>query len=80
MRQQFLQVLGSPDSNDEMTDVVRRFWTRAKPLARPLGRVDDARIDRTILNPGTRIPTQTKLPDAQVIDLATWARSRLPAR
>lgn len=59
MRQQFLQVLRSPETNDEMTDVVRRFWTRAKPLARPLPPSSD---------------------DAQVIDLATWARTHRFAR
>jgi hypothetical protein len=32
MRQRLMQVLGSEDQDDEMTDVVRRFWTRAKPL------------------------------------------------
>jgi len=36
MRQRLMQVLGSEDQDDVMTDVVRRFWTRAKPLdARP---------------------------------------------
>ena len=28
MRQRFMQVLGSEDQEDVMTDVVRRFWTR----------------------------------------------------
>jgi hypothetical protein len=59
MRQLLLQVLGSEDNDGEMTDVVRRFWTRAKPLP--------ARTERR--------------PDAQVVDLARWARAhREPAR
>ncbi len=32
MRQQLMEVLGTEESEDVMTDVVRRFWTRAKPL------------------------------------------------
>jgi len=35
MRQRLMQVLGSEDQDDVMTDVVRRFWTRAKPLSTP---------------------------------------------
>ncbi len=40
MRQQLMQVLGSEDPEDVMTDVVRRFWTRAKPLTLPRSRVE----------------------------------------
>jgi hypothetical protein len=35
MRHRLMQVLGSEDQDDVMTDVVRRFWTRAKPLSAP---------------------------------------------
>jgi hypothetical protein len=35
MRQRFMQVLGSEGDDEVMTDVVRRFWTRAKPLTLP---------------------------------------------
>jgi hypothetical protein len=35
MRQRFMQVLGSEGDDEVMTDVVRRFWTRAKPLTTP---------------------------------------------
>ena len=35
MRQRLMQVLGSEDQDDVMTDVVRRFWTRANPLSTP---------------------------------------------
>jgi hypothetical protein len=40
MRQQLMQVLGSEDPEDVMTDVVRRFWTRAKPLTAPRPRIE----------------------------------------
>ena len=40
MRQRLMQVLGSEDSEDVMTDVVRRFWTRAKPLTAPRPRIE----------------------------------------
>jgi hypothetical protein len=81
MRQQFLQVLGSPEPHDEMTDVVRRFWTRAKPLSRrpgpPLGGLDASSADNA---PKLATPTSPTSPEptprAQVIDLATWMRTR----
>jgi hypothetical protein len=38
MRQRLMQVLGSEDQDDVMTDVVRRFWTRAKPLTAAMPR------------------------------------------
>jgi hypothetical protein len=67
MRQRLLQVLGTEDSDDgdnEMTDVVRRFWTRAKPLTAAATRP---------------LPTESRQA-AKVVDLATWMRSRHPAR
>jgi hypothetical protein len=36
MRQRLLQVLGTEEGEDVMTDIVRRFWTRAKPLRQPM--------------------------------------------
>ena len=57
MRQRLMQVLGTEDGDDVMTDVVRRFWTRAKPLPVPMERREVG-------------------PAAQVVDLATWMRSR----
>jgi hypothetical protein len=36
MRQRLMQVLSSDEQDDLTTDVLRRFWSRAKPLpARP---------------------------------------------
>jgi hypothetical protein len=32
MLQRFVQVLQTDEKDDAMSDVVRRFWTRAKPL------------------------------------------------
>lgn len=32
MRQRFVQVLQSDDRDDAASEVLRRFWTRAKPL------------------------------------------------
>jgi hypothetical protein len=32
MRQRFVQVLQTDDQDDAASDVLRRFWTRAKPL------------------------------------------------
>jgi hypothetical protein len=32
MRQRFMQVLQADDQDDAQSDVLRRFWTRAKPL------------------------------------------------
>jgi hypothetical protein len=62
MRQQLMQVLGGEEHDGEMTDVVRRFWTRAKPLP--------VRVEKPQLQP-----------QAQVVDLAGWARAhRTPAR
>jgi len=44
MRQQLMQVLGSEDHDGEMTDVVRRFWTRAKPLPARVERRPEAQV------------------------------------
>ena len=46
MRQRFMQVLQTDDQDDAQSDVLRRFWTRAKPLParvdpRPPARVVD---------------------------------------
>jgi hypothetical protein len=46
MRQRFMQVLQADDQDDAQSDVLRRFWTRAKPLParidpRPPARVVD---------------------------------------
>jgi len=32
MLQRFVQVLQADENDDAMSDVVRRFWTRARPL------------------------------------------------
>lgn len=60
MRQRLLQVLGTEDGDDEMTDVVRRFWTRVRPPTASAPRA---------------LPAESR-PAAQVVDLATWMRSR----
>ncbi len=65
MRQRFMQVLGSEDQDDVMTDVVRRFWTRAKPLSTAC--------------PMPRPPLESR-PAAQVVDLATWVRAQRQAQ
>jgi hypothetical protein len=46
MRQRFMQVLKADDSDDAQSEVLRRFWTRARPLparfeSRPAARVVD---------------------------------------
>jgi hypothetical protein len=61
MRQRLMQVLGSEDQDDVMTDVVRRFWTRAKPLSTAL--------------PAPRPPLESRHA-AQVVDLAAARRVR----
>jgi hypothetical protein len=65
MRQRLMQVLGSEDQDDVMTDVVRRFWTRAKPLSP---------------TPCAPRPQLESRPAAQVVDLATWVRAQRPDR
>jgi hypothetical protein len=44
MRQRFMQVLQTDDQSDAESDVLRRFWTRAKPLPARL----DARPARVV--------------------------------
>jgi hypothetical protein len=61
MRQRLMQVLGSEDQDDVMTDVVRRFWTRAKPLT------------ASVAAPRRQLESR---PAAQVVDLATWVRAQ----
>ena len=44
MRQRFMQVLQTDDQSDAESDVLRRFWARAKPLPARL----DARPARVV--------------------------------
>jgi hypothetical protein len=44
MRQRLVQVLQTPDTDDLSSDVLRRFWTRAKPLPARIERRPDARV------------------------------------
>jgi hypothetical protein len=67
MLQRFMQVLGTEEENEVMSDVVRRFWTRAKPLTPSVPRppLEGSASGRR---------------DAQVVDLATWARMQRASR
>ena len=44
MRQRFMQVLQTDDQDDAESEVLRRFWTRAKPLPAPIDRRLPARV------------------------------------
>jgi hypothetical protein len=44
MRQRLVQVLQTPERDDVSSDVLRRFWTRAKPLPARFERRPDARV------------------------------------
>ncbi len=44
MRQRFVQVLQGDDRDDATSDVLRRFWTRAKPLPARFELRRDARV------------------------------------
>jgi hypothetical protein len=44
MRQRFVQVLQSDDRDDAASEVLRRFWTRAKPLPARFEMRRDARV------------------------------------
>ncbi len=63
MLQRFVQVLQDDDRDDAQSEVLRRFWTRAKPLPVPLPR-ENVRGPRAS-DAGTT-----------VVDLAQWVRSR----
>jgi len=46
MRQRFMQVLQADERDDAQSDILRRFWTRAKPLPpRPVKRPEAAVVD-----------------------------------
>jgi hypothetical protein len=44
MRQRFMQVLQTDDQDDAQSEVLRRFWTRAKPLPARLDAHPPARV------------------------------------
>jgi hypothetical protein len=44
MRQRFMQVLQADDQDDAQSEVLRRFWTRARPLPARFEHRPDARV------------------------------------
>jgi hypothetical protein len=44
MRQRFVQVLQCDENDDASSDVLQRFWARAKPLPARFERRTDARV------------------------------------